>query len=122
MACACNNKCKENEGLIVGTWTDNSANYSFYADHTYSYKFLRSNNPADTISVADSAYGTYQIDQCQEVISLIQTGYFAIDDPSTFVPKNINFGTWKFKLVNDSLMEIETATTFMKLRRISNQD
>lgn len=115
---ACNSKCKERQDLIVGKWTNNIGNYYFYKDLTYGYKYLGTNNVSDTISVADSAIGTYKIDQCQKVISLTQSGYFKKGDNSVFVSKNITYGTWRFVLVADSLLEIETSTTFLKLNKV----
>jgi hypothetical protein len=115
---SCNKKCKDNQDLIKGIWTDNIGKYYFYGDLTYEYKFLRSSNVADTVSVADSAIGTYRVDNCQKVISLTQKGYFLIGSDSTYVAKNINFGTWHYTSHGDTLLEIETVTTYMKLRKI----
>jgi hypothetical protein len=84
------------------------------------YKFLRSGNVADTVSVVDSALGTYKVDNCQKVISLTQMGYFPIGMDSVYNVKNINFGTWRYTEKGDTLLEIETATTFMKLRKIGS--
>lgn len=118
MLSACNKKCNENQDLVVGKWTNNIGNYYFYKDQSYTYKYLGAQNPSDTISIADSALGTYKIDQCQKVVSLTQTGYFPRGNNTDLVQKNIAYGTWKFKLIADTLLEIETSSTFLKLNRV----
>lgn len=117
---SCNKKCNEKQDLVTGVWTDNIGKYYFHKDLTYEYKFLRSGNVADTVSVVDSALGTYKVDNCQKVISLTQMGYFPIGMDSVYKVKNINFGTWRYAEKGDTLLEIETATTFMKLRKIES--
>ncbi len=110
--------CKVDDSVnpeLIGVWENLNQRYTFREDYTYSLENLRPGNAQDSI-IADSLWGTYELDNDRSNLSLKPAGY-RLKSTGELVNQALNDQTWNYQIAGNTL-NYTSQTTIGKLEKV----